>query len=194
MKILVFIAGMPGAGKSIVSEEAKKMGFRVYNMGDIVREEVLKRGLEPTLENFMRIAEELRVRYGMNAIAKLLSQKIKSESLATTPTFCSNVVFIDGVRSLEEIETLKKELNAEVLIIAIHASPRTRYERLLKRGRPGDPKDWDEFKDRDFRELRWGLGNVIALADIMIVNEGTLDEFISSVKRILEEVRNRWCI
>ena len=102
-------------------------------------------------------------------------------------------VIIDGVRSLDEVEYFRERLSGHVVILAIHASPRTRFERLLRRGRPGDPKNWDEFRRRDMKELSWGLGNVIALADIMLVNEGRLNEFISSVRNLLREVLGEWC-
>ncbi|RLE50386.1 MAG: dephospho-CoA kinase, partial [Candidatus Methanomethylicota archaeon] len=39
------------------------------------------------------------------------------------------------------------------------------------------PKNWMEFHERDFRELKVGIGNVIALADYMIVNEVSIGEF-----------------
>jgi dephospho-CoA kinase len=46
-----------------------------------------------------------------------------------------------------------------------------------------------EFDERDNREMGWGLGNVIALSDFMIVNDSDLDSFKEKVKRTLEELR-----
>ncbi len=184
-RIAILIAGMPGAGKSIVTSIASEMGIPVVTMGDVVREEASRRGLEPTLANLLRVADELRCTYGPHAIAMLTLKKV--QSLDT----CA--VMIDGVRSLNEVEYFRHKLSCHVVIMAIHASPRTRFERLLKRGRPGDPKNWDEFRERDIKELSWGLGNVIALADIMLVNEGRLEEFISSVRNLLRQVLGEWC-
>jgi len=45
---LILIAGMPGSGKSIVSSIARELGLPVYVMGDVVREEARRRGIEPT--------------------------------------------------------------------------------------------------------------------------------------------------
>jgi methylmalonyl-CoA mutase cobalamin-binding subunit len=47
---------------------------------------------------------------------------------------------------------------------------------LRERGRDDDPSDWSVFRERDIREISVGLGGVIALSDIMLVNEGTVDE------------------
>jgi dephospho-CoA kinase len=80
--IAIILAGMPGSGKSLFSIVAKECcGIPVYVMGDIIREEVVKRGLEPTQENNARIAAELRERYGSNVIAILTIRKIASRIL-----------------------------------------------------------------------------------------------------------------
>lgn len=41
--LYILVAGMPGSGKSIVAEAARELGLPVYTMGDVVREEALKR-------------------------------------------------------------------------------------------------------------------------------------------------------
>ncbi|MCD6114561.1 MAG: dephospho-CoA kinase, partial [Thermoprotei archaeon] len=58
---------------------------------------------------------------------------------------------------------------------------------IRKRSRPGDPKTWEEFVERDLVELSFGLGNVIALADYMIVNEGSLSELRREAEKVLEK-------
>ncbi len=44
-KVIVGIAGMPGAGKATFNEIAKREGFTVVVMGDEIREETKRRGL-----------------------------------------------------------------------------------------------------------------------------------------------------
>ena len=41
----------------------------------------------------------------------------------------------------------------------------------------------------DNRELGWGLGETMALADVMIINESSLDEFKDNVRKLMEEFR-----
>lgn len=184
---MLLLTGLPGSGKTVFSEIAKSLGIPVITLGDVVREEVVKRGLELTLENILSVAQELREHYGKEAIAMLAANKIK-ESLKQ-----SCLVVVDGIRSLEEINYIKSLANAEVLVVVVHASPKVRFARLLARGRTGDPKTWDEFVKRDFRELAWGLGNVVALADEIIVNDGSIEEFKSKVKDFLGKVMAKWC-
>ncbi len=179
MKILLAIAGMPGSGKSIVTEVARELGICVVSMGDAVRREVLRRGLTITLETMLKVATDLRRERGPHAVAELVVNDIER-----CPT---NVVALDGVRSLEEVEYLRSR-GYRVIIIAVHASPTTRFHRLKLRKRVGDPTTWNEFVERDLRELSWGLGNVIALADYMLVNECDLNEFKNLVRKTLREV------
>ena len=109
------------------------------------------------------------------------------ESLPDAP-----IVVIEGVRSPAEVGLFRRYFG-RVALVAIHASPRTRYLRLLKRGRQDDPRTWDEFVQRDKRELSLGIGEVIALADYMLVNEGmSRDEFLErcaeALRRILRDL------
>jgi dephospho-CoA kinase len=60
---------------------------------------------------------------------------------------------------------------------------------LVSRGRSDAPRDRQEFDERDRRELGWGLGETIALADALIVNEGSLDDFRRDAHALLKELR-----
>jgi len=176
MKIIL-IAGMPGSGKSIVAKAAKDLGLKVYNMGDVVREYTMKYYGVITPETMRETSRKLRGMYGKNIVAVKTLERIDPSE---------NVVVIDGVRSLDEVEVFRR--SGETIIIAVHASPKTRYERLVKRGRLGDPSNWEDFVKRDMLELSFGLGNVIALADYMIVNETTIEEAYMGAYNILKKL------
>jgi len=93
------------------------------------------------------------------------------------------------VRSLDEIRTFKDAFPEEkIIIIAVHSSPRKRFERLSKRGRSDDPKTWSEFEARDWKELKFGIGSVIALADYLIVNENHISEYKKEIERVAEKL------
>jgi len=59
-KLVIGLAGMPGAGKSVFISVAKEDGYGVVVMGNIIREEAASKGLEPTPENLGKIMLELR--------------------------------------------------------------------------------------------------------------------------------------
>lgn len=175
---ILCLTGMPGSGKSIIANAARRIGIPVLVMGDVVREEATRRGLPHTPEVLNSIARELREKEGLDAVAKRIALKIEELD--------SNVIVVDGVRSLNEIKVFEKY--GEIVIVAVHASPKTRFMRIRERNRPGDPKTWEEFRERDLTELAFGIGSVIALADYMIVNEGSLDRTLSEARKMLEEV------
>jgi len=64
---------------------------------------------------------------------------------------------------LQFASILKTKLVKGFLLVAIHASPETRYKRLMDRKREDDNLTIDRIKNRDERELRWGIGVLIAL-------------------------------
>ncbi|MCS7140398.1 MAG: AAA family ATPase [Candidatus Nezhaarchaeota archaeon] len=178
---LICLTGMPGAGKTVVAEVARELGLRVYSMGNVVREEVLKEKGHISWEEVKKAMFELRRREGPRAIAKRVVKVMMEDEW--------DVAIIEGVRSLEEIEEFKTVGN--VIILAIHSSPLDRYIRLRRRNREDDPKSLEEMRDRDFKELSLGLGNVIALADLMMVNDGTLEDFKEKAKKVLLSLAER---
>ncbi|MCW4016579.1 MAG: AAA family ATPase [Candidatus Bathyarchaeota archaeon] len=161
------MAGMPGAGKGVFQRTVQQHGYPVVTMGDEVREEVKRRNLKPTPANLGKTMLNLRELEGPAAIAKRCIPKLESQS--------HMIIFIDGIRSLVEVDEFKKHFPRFVLL-AIHASPKTRYKRLVRRRRSDDPPDWETFMQRDLRELGIGMGSVISVADYMIVNEGTIGQ------------------
>ena len=64
MKHMVVLVGMPGSGKEEFAKIAQKRGFSIVRMGDTVREETKKRGLELNDRNVGRLAHEEREKTG----------------------------------------------------------------------------------------------------------------------------------
>lgn len=178
VKKVLGIVGMPGSGKAVARKVAEELGYGTVVMGDVIREEVRRRGLKATPENLGLVMIDIRKKFGPNVVAERSIEKIKKLK--------REVVVIDGIRSLEEVEFFKKFF-PDLKVIAIHSSPKTRFKRLMKRSREDDPKGWDEFYERDRRELKVGIGDVIAISDFMIVNEGTKESLRENLVKVFEE-------
>ncbi len=177
-KTVLVILGMPGAGKSLASGEAKKRSIPVFVSGDIVRDEARKRKLKFTRKNLGDVMLKMREEEGMGAVAKRLIPIIENTDRP--------YVVYEGARSVEEIEELKQKYR--VITIAIHASSRTRFQRLLRRRRSDRPRGWADFVERDYRELKVGAGKLIALSDRMVENEDTKDELRRRMQRLLKSL------
>ncbi|MBE0512452.1 flagellar hook-basal body complex protein FliE [Candidatus Bathyarchaeota archaeon] len=176
------VAGMPGAGKGTVREVIQKMGYPVVVMGDEIREEAKRRNLKPTPENLGMIMLKLREEEGPAAVAKRCIPKMEK---------VKEKVVVEGIRSLHEVDEFKKHF-PNFTLVAIHASPETRFRRLFQRKRSDDPKGWETFMERDLRELSVGIGAAIATADQMIVNEGSKAQLKRKTREVLKEVLGKW--
>jgi dephospho-CoA kinase len=172
---IVIITGMPGSGKSEVAQVYRDAGIPVIVMGDIIREETCKRGLDPNPENTKKIMLELRETDGPGAVAK--------HCLGLFRSLKTDVVVIEGCRSIAEIDVFDDYAD-EVLIVCVHSSPRVRFARIRERNREDAPPTWEVFRERDLREISVGLGGVIALSDIMLINEGTLENLRLESKKL----------
>jgi dephospho-CoA kinase len=125
---------------------------------------------------------ELRETDGPGAVAK--------HCLGLFRSLKTDIAVIEGCRSIAEIDVFD-EYADEVSIVCIHSSPRVRFARLRERNREDAPSTWEVFRERDIREISVGIGGVIALSDIMLINEDTLENLWSESKKLVAKmIRN----
>ena len=180
MKV-VAIVGMAGAGKTEVARTFEKNGFARIRFGDITDEEVKKRGLVLNEENERYIRELLRKEHGMSAYAQLNLPRIGS-------ALKSSDVVIDGLYSWEEYTFLKDYYGENFYVVAVWATPKTRYARLSQRAeRKLTP---EEAASRDRAELeKTNKGGPIAMADFTVINETSVSQLRKEVSRIISRLR-----
>ena len=135
MKVIA-ICGLPGSGKTTALEAIEDLGI-VVSMGDVVRNEAKKRNLKPSGDIIGKIAMELREKSGPAIIAEKCVELIKDKN--------ADIIFIDGVRSLFEVNIFRRFWKFP--IIAIIVDEKERLNRLFERGRSDDSKRVkDEYK------------------------------------------------
>lgn len=176
MKIVGFV-GMPGSGKSEASEVAKSMGLRVVIMGDIIRQDAARLGLEPTDENLGKVGSALREKEGPDIIAR--------RSLDAARRSGQDLAIIDGIRSKAEVDYFRSHSDGFKLV-EIWTPSEARRMRLASRRRPDDgAASPASLKRREGREMGWGMGEAIEAADVRICNEGSIEDLRSSVRELL---------
>lgn len=178
MKV-VGVVGMPASGKSEAARLARDEDVPVVTMGDVIRDEVERRGLEPTDENMGRVATALRDEEGDDAVARRCVEEIRAHDGST--------VLVDGLRSDEEADYFRDEFGEGFTLVAVEAPFETRLERVRDRDRDDDMATADELRDRDERELGYGMGEAIENADVRIRNDGSLGEFRDGFRGVLTE-------
>lgn len=172
---------MPGAGKSTAAQGLVALGWKRVVMGDVVRAETKRRGLEPDARNTGEVMQDLRNKLGDAAVAKLCLKAVAESG--------AEKVVVDGIRSMAEVEEFRK--SARAVLVAVHASPQRRYALLKERGRSDDPLTYKMFVDRDQRELGVGISVAIALADEVVSNEHNTPEGLSNN---MKEIVDRWLV
>jgi len=176
IQVLAFI-GAPAAGKTVAAAVARELGIPVITMGDVIREEVQRRGLPFTDEYLGGVANELRAREGMDVIAKRCIPLIRALIEHAVKEAAKPVLVIDGIRGLAEVEAFKQAFGSKFILVRIDAPLELRYARSQMRGRGDDALSIEAFKRREARENQWGLEAAMAMADRVISNDGSFAAF-----------------
>ncbi len=178
---LVSIVGMTGSGKSEVAKVFEENGFTRIRIGDITDEEIRRRGLVLNEENERYIRESIRQKHGMSAYAKLNLPRI-DEALKHSD------VVVDGLYSWEEYTVFKSYYGENFYVVAVWASPKTRYARLS--GRLDRSLTPEEAASRDRAEIEnINKGGPIAMADFTIINESSLKDLRKEARRIITQLK-----
>jgi len=167
---VIGIVGLHGSGKTEVAKTLTRFDAPSVRMGDVVWEEVKRRDQQINESTVAEVAEELREREGLGAIAKRCVPLIESRGEG------KRAVVVDGIRGIAEVDEFRRSFGNSFHLLAIWANERIRYSRVAPRKRADDVMGLESFREKDRRELSWGLGEALALADFIIVNEGTLEE------------------
>ena len=177
--VIIGVTSLARAGKDTLSAYlSSKYSFNSMNMSDVLRDELIRQGREPTKDNMSIIGDELRTKHGKDIVIKMLLDKA---------TVYGKVV-ITGLRSPEEVIYLKQ--NSSYFVLVNIASPLVlRFERRNNL----DPKTIEEFAARDERDIKnKGLDRVVAMSNYEIRNLDTLKEYHKEIDLFMEyAVKNK---
>jgi dephospho-CoA kinase len=177
---LLVLVGMAGSGKSTVARHLERRDWRTIRFGEITMREVEARGLPINEPNEKAVREELRATHGMAAYAKLSLPDI-------TGALASGPLLIDGLYSWAEYRYLKDRFGRRMHVLAIFTARALRYARLSQRAER--PLTADEAEQRDFAEIEnLEKGGPIAIADYTILNDGTEEDLLAEVDRLLAAI------
>jgi len=183
----VGLTGSIGAGKSLVKEAlSRRFNCDYVSLSTLIMEETLKKKRLPVDKfNKQNLGNELRQRYGNDALIKTAWNFMQKKK---------DFLIIDGIRNPGEIEFLRKTLGKDAIIIAVDAPREIRWERMIKRGKPTDPKTPEDFakvddRDQGVNEPEYGqqVKRCIEMADFVLVNDGTYDDFMKKCDDVISK-------
>lgn len=181
MKIIGVI-GQNGSGKDEVLKYLRtKYAMPFLSTGDIVREIAVKEDKEPTRENLQEISQRYFREFGRGYFVKQAVEKIRDQGWETGG--------ITGIRSLEDVQILKRRLNKDFILINIYVSdPKIRYQRMLDRGEERDPHNYSQFLQNDrVEEEIFHIQSASQYANYSICNDGTLDDLRKEIDKLVTE-------
>jgi dephospho-CoA kinase len=178
MKVIGTV-GLPGSGKGEAAAVAREADVPVVTMGDVIRKACRDRGFDPA-EHHGEMARTLREEGGPAAIAERSLPLIESE-LET-----SDVVLVDGLRSDVELDRFREAFGEGFLLVSIEAPFETRADRLLERDRDDSDVDREALREREERELGFGMDAVMDRADVVVENTDSLSAFRGRIRAILD--------
>ncbi len=177
--IVIGITGKYCAGKTTACDYLRSKSFLYKSLSDELREVLAKEKTGPTRENLIARGNELRQKHGGSYLSRLVVASIGKDR---------NYV-VDSLRNPEEIKELQKLANFHLW--NIEADEKTRFERIVKRNREGDPKTLEGFKEFEAKESSsqeksgQQLEECAKMAEHTITNDSTLVEMFAKVDSLL---------
>ncbi len=163
---LIGLTGTNGAGKGEVAAYLMKKSYAYFSLSDLIRDELRKRGKEPTRDNLIAMGNALRRRYGADVLARRVMKKIGRDRAV-----------IDSIRTSEEVAFLRQQKG--FFLVAVDAPVELRYRRTRNRGRQESASTFEDFIAKEKEEMAGSAGSqqlrrCLGLADVTIINDASL--------------------
>jgi dephospho-CoA kinase len=178
---VIGFCGLPGSGKSTAIKSVEDLGV-IINMGDVVRNEAIKKKIELNDENLGQIAKDLRREGGNDIIAEKCVDLINNSQ--------SEVVFVDGIRSPYELDVFRKYWKFPLVVI--EAREDIRHKRILERARDDDSNSIVNIQNRDEREIAFGLIDLIGKAEYIIENNSSIKHLKKSTRKLINNLIKKY--
>lgn len=187
--LVLGISGYAACGKSEAARYLRERhNFEIFEISKEIEEEAQKLGLldniigyEERKRKLSEVGKRIREFYGREDIFAIkIIQKIKDGKFKR--------IVIDGIRSISEYETFKKEFQKIFYLIFITANDKIRYERRKLQDKYFN-LTFEEFLERDKRDSKLlGLEKLEELADFIIENNSSLNDFYKKLDLIINSL------
>lgn len=180
--LVIGITGHPASGKDTVADYLRTIGFSKISLGDIIRRDMTALGIPIDRAHMSEFARKVREERGNGYLTEETVKAIAGDTV------------IAGVRNTEEVRIFKDRLGDRFKLMAIETPLEVRYARAQERKREGDLISFEQFKKEDEQERNSQSGShevdaVIALADVVLQNDKTMEDLFGEAREFVERVR-----
>ncbi len=181
--MIIGIAGTLGAGKGTVVAYLKQQGFKHYSSSGLLKQILIERGDPLTRQHLSALADELSAQYAGGVLH--LSHERAQEEGATD-------YVLEAIHRPVEADYVRSIGGA---ILGVDADIRTRFERVTERKEGAkDEVTFEQFVKDSEREDEGATGSgphiraVLATADVVVMNNGTIEELHTAVDTALAQL------
>ena len=152
-------------------------GLRSVSCSDSIRAWLSDQGVEPTRDALIEGGRELRRRGGGGVLAEMLLEILDGDDAV-----------VDSIRTPAEVDALRSR--GDFVLIEVRADEEARWGRMVDRGRSGDPTEKSSFLAQEAAEAKaedeagQALDATASMADISVINDGTLEDLESKLEEI----------
>lgn len=178
--MIIGLTGPNAAGKGEAAAFLAAKGFEYRSLSDVLREKLGRQGHPVTRAALIELGRRLRAQYGNDYLARRILERLEPGK---------NYV-VDSIRHPDEVRALRSR--RDFRLVAVDADPAVRFARLKARAREADPQTFEEFQRFEAEEATrrrdegQDLAGTIALADAVVRNDGSLEEFHRELTRVIQ--------
>lgn len=191
MKLVIGLVGEKRGGKGTFVTEFTKLcppnTVTHHRFSDILYSTLNEWGIETSRENLQQLSIAMKNTFGDGTLMRAVESRTRK---ASTP-----IVILDGIRWRED-EALIRRLNdtgndCYGYLFYVTASQETRYARALaSTEKAGENKlTFEEFIAAERIETEIYIPDIGSRADVRIDNNGTVEHFSRSVKKLYEALK-----
>lgn len=181
--MIVGLAGSFAAGKGTVVDYLQGKGFTHFSASGFITEEIVRRGMPINRDSMIVVANDMRKTHGPAYIVDTLYNRAQKLG--------GNVV-IESLRAVAEVRRIK-ELGG--VVIGIDADATIRYERAVSRQSLKDNVTFEAWLAQEKAEsnvddeTKQNIFGALSLADVVFVNNGTLDTLHDQIDAFLAQYK-----
>ena len=179
MKLVIGLSGRIGSGKGTIGDYlADKYGAEGRRFSDILIDLLVRLHIPVERGALQKMGATLRSIFGDDVLIHAMKKDLEEAE--------ADIVMVDGVRYPNEVEMLRAFEKS--ILFFVDAPPKTRFERVRKRGEKGEEKiDFQEFLRSEQRETERHLDEVRAMADYKLDNSGSFEDLYKQIDKALKE-------